>query len=34
MSILFSFLIVYEDIWTNILKIFPYVEIQAFFIFC
>ncbi len=33
MSILFSFLIVYEDVWTNILKIFPYVEIQAFFIF-
>ncbi|HEG3142268.1 TPA: hypothetical protein SCY24_001707 [Campylobacter jejuni] len=33
MSILFSFLIVYEDVWTNILKIFLYTEIQAFFIF-
>lgn len=31
--VLFSFLIVYEDIWTNILKIFPYVKTQAFFIF-
>ncbi|EAJ6118434.1 hypothetical protein DL010_09330, partial [Campylobacter jejuni] len=33
MSILFSFLIVYENVWTNILKIFLYTEIQAFFIF-
>ncbi len=33
MSVLFSFLIVYEDAWSNILKIFPYVETQAFFIF-
>ncbi|HEB9306460.1 TPA: hypothetical protein RZK24_001087 [Campylobacter coli] len=33
MSVLFSFLIVYEDAWANILKTFPYVETQAFFIF-
>ncbi|EAK5631244.1 hypothetical protein C3757_09165 [Campylobacter coli] len=33
MSIFFSFLIVYENVWTNILKIFLYTEIQAFFIF-
>ncbi|RTJ87188.1 hypothetical protein C3H43_08460 [Campylobacter jejuni] len=34
MSILFSFLIVYEDVWTNILKIFLYTEIQYTIFIC